>query len=153
MSTNCRHFFAARRRTSISWERRGQIAIKAKAKAHTSQISRAKLNGLLRKASVNEENFDGAAASLARIGAITQFPDCPDLHDFVVLKPQWLTKAISKVMEDAQLTEDKGEITLRRMETIWSKAHYSGMFATFHDCMKEFELCYDLEDQSNSCLV
>src|SRR5206468_1782803 len=46
-----------------------------------------------------------------------------------------------------------GEIALKRMEGIWSKARFPGMFATFHDCMKEFELCYDLEDQSQSCLV
>jgi hypothetical protein len=56
-------------------------------------------------------------------------------------------------MEDGQLSDDKGEIALRRMESIWNKARYSGMFPTFHNCMKEFELCYDLEDQDDSCLV
>ncbi len=136
----------------MSYEK-AEAAIKAKSKTNVSHISRAKLDDILRKADVSEGNFDGAANSMARIGAITQFPDCPDLRDFVVLKPQWLTKAISIVMEDGQLSEDKGEIALKRMESIWSKARYVAMFATFHDCMKEFELCYDLEDHSSSCLV
>ena len=127
--------------------------IKAKAKAKTSHISRAKLDVILHKAGVNEDNYEGAAGSMARIGVITQFSDCPDLRDFVVLKPQWLTKAISRVMEDGQLSEDKGEIALKRMELVWNKARYPGMFTTFHNCMKEFELCYDLEDHNESCLI
>lgn len=132
---------------------RAQVRIKAKSKTKTSHITRKALNSIFRKAGVNDDNNEGAASSMARIGAITQFPDCAELRDFVVLKPQWLTKAISQVMEDGQLSDDKGEIALRRMEAIWTKARYTGMFTTFHNCMKEFELCYDLEDHSDSCLV
>ncbi len=132
---------------------RAETEIKAKAKKNTSHITRARLNGILKKAGVNEDNYDGAAGSMARIGAITQFSDSTDLMDFVVLKPQWLTKAVSKVMEDGKLSEDKGEIALKRMEAIWSKSSYPGMFSTFHNCMKEFELCYDLEGLNESCLV
>jgi Leucine-rich repeat (LRR) protein/GTPase SAR1 family protein len=134
----------------MSYERaEGQI----KAKSRTAHIPRAKLEGIFAKARVSEDNYEGAAAAMSRLGVITQFPDCPDLRNFVVLKPPWLTKAISLVMDDAQLSDDKGEIALARMEGIWSKAKYRGMFATFHDCMKEFELCYDLEDQTQHCLV
>jgi internalin A len=127
-----------------------KINARAKNKAH---IGRAELDSILCQAKVSEDNYDGAASALARIGAITQFPDCPDLRDFVVLKPQWLTKAISKLMEDDHLSNDKGEITFKRMEGIWNKASYNGMFATFHNCMKQFELCYDLEDYTKCCLV
>src|ERR1019366_6667123 len=38
------------------------------------------------------------------------------------------------------------------MAGIWKKG-YAGMFPTFHNCMKEFELCYDLEEHARSCLV
>lgn len=132
---------------------RAEQQLKKKAKTRSAYISRAKLESIFASAGIEADNYEGAAGAMSRLGVITQFPDCPDLRDFVVLKPQWLTKGISRVMEDGKLADDKGEITLRRMEAIWSKARYPGMFATFHDCMKEFELCYDLEDQSKSCLV
>ncbi|MFM2168825.1 MAG: hypothetical protein RIS79_3196 [Verrucomicrobiota bacterium] len=132
---------------------RAETALKKKAKTKAAHLTRKQLNAILKKAAVSPDNFDGAAGAMERIGVITQFPDCPDLNDFVVIKPQWLTKAISKVMEDGKLSEDKGEIELRRMESIWSRARYDGMFPIFHDCMKEFELCYDLEDHSQCCLV
>ncbi len=131
---------------------KAEMAIKARAKRGTASITRDKLYAAFAKADVSAEGYDDAAARLARLGVITQFPDCPDLRDFIVLHPQWLTKAISKVMEDKKLTEEKGEIALHRMESMWQK-DYPGMYATFHDCMKEFELCYDLEDGERCCLV
>ena len=127
--------------------------IKAKAKTRAAHMNREKLYGIFAKSGVSEASHEYAAAAMSRLGVITQFPDCPDLRDFVVLRPQWLTKAISKVMEDAQLSKDKGEINLARMEGIWNKAGFKAMFVTFHNCMKEFELCYDLEDHSQSCMV
>ncbi len=127
--------------------------IKAEAERETAHIRRAELYAILAKAGASEDGYEDAANAMSRLGLITQFPDCPDLRDFVVLRPQWFTKAISKVMEDNQLSDDKGEIAFRRMEDIWTKAGYPGMFAVFHNCMKEFELCYDLEDTSQSCLA
>jgi hypothetical protein len=88
---------------------------------------------------------------MAILGTITLFKDCPDLEDFVVLNPQWLTKGISLVMEDEQLRKDKGEITHQRMKDIWENG-YSGLYPVLHSCMKEFELSYDMEDKAG-CLV
>jgi Leucine-rich repeat (LRR) protein len=132
---------------------KAEEALKGKAKEGTAHISRSQLYGIFKKCSINESIFKDLAGSMSTLGVMTQFPDCPDLHDFIVLQPQWLTKAISEIMEDKQLASDKGEIALRRMEGIWENKAYIGLFPTFHDCMKEFELCYDLEDASRSCLV
>jgi GTPase SAR1 family protein len=132
---------------------RAEKAIKDKANEGTPHISRGELYDTFRRCSIDESIFKDLAGSMSTLGVMTQFPDCPDLRDFIVLQPQWLTKAISEIMEDRQLTSDKGEIALQRMEMIWEGKSYSGMFPTFHNCMKEFELCYDLEDASRSCLV
>jgi internalin A len=132
---------------------KAEEAIKAKAKDGTSHISRSELYEIFRGVNIDESIFKDLAGSMSTLGVMTQFPDCPDLRDFIVLQPQWLTKAISEIMEDKQLASDKGEIALRRMNAIWEDKGYGGLFPTFHDCMKEFELCYDLEDASRSCLV
>ncbi len=131
---------------------KAEKAIETRAKSRKPSMERADLERILKKAGVDEDGYDDAAAALSRLGKITQFPDCPDLRDFIVLRPQWLTKAISKVMEDGQLYKDQGEIALRRMESMW-KNDYPGLFVMFHNCMKEFELCYDLESGNRGCLV
>ena len=132
---------------------RAEVAIKDRAKMGEAHINRSQLYDIFKNCGIDGSIFKDLSASMATLGVITQFPDCPDLLDFVVLQPQWLTKAISEIMEDKQLTLDKGEISLERMQIVWEDKGYAGMFATFHNCMKEFELCYDLEDASRSCLV
>ncbi len=117
-----------------------------------AQVNRAVLyDETFAKSGIDKENFEGAAAQMATLGLITQFKDSPELGDFVVLNPQWLTKGISLVMEDKQLDKDKGEISHERMKGIWDNG-YRGLYPTLHSCMKEFELLYDMEDKAG-CLV
>ncbi len=127
-----------------------QIEDKAKGKSH---MTRGSLHDIFEDSKIDAEGYEEAARGLARLGIITEFPDCPDLSDFVVLQPQWLTKAISFVMENKQLVADKGEITFESMKGIWKEQNVNQMFGVFHDCMKEFELCYDLEDCKDRCMV
>jgi Leucine-rich repeat (LRR) protein len=115
-------------------------------------VGRGDLCDLLQAGGISANNLDAAIDRLATLGVITQFKDSPELQDFLVLNPQWLTKGVSQVMEDRQLEEDKGEITLGRMRAIWDGRGYRGLFPTLHNCMKEFELCYDMEDKAG-CLI
>ena len=116
-----------------------------------TQVSKAELYGIFKESGISEEGFEGAAMQIHSLGLITQFRDSPALEDFVVLNPQWLTKGISKVMEDERLDKDKGEISHKRMKEIWDD-EYKGLYPVLHNCMKEFELCYDMEDKEG-CLV
>ncbi len=47
------------------------------------------------------------------------FYDSDVLRDFVVLKPEWLTKAISYVLEDRPTHESHGILDHRRLSDIW----------------------------------
>ena len=124
--------------------------IRSRAKT-AAQMARNDIYAIFEKVGIDKENFENLAEQMAALGTITHFKDSAELGDFVVLNPQWLTKAISLVMEDEQLDDDKGEITHERMRSIWDM-EYPGLYPTFHNCMKEFELCYDMEDASG-CLV
>ena len=116
-----------------------------------AQMARSDLHKIFESGGISETSFETVAEQMAMLGVITQFKESAELGDFVVLNPQWLTKGISQVMEDPQLDKDKGEITCEMMRSIWDK-EYSGLYPTFHSCMKEFELCYDMEDAAG-CLV
>lgn len=116
-----------------------------------ANVTRAELYQIFGQSGISREGFENVAGHMASLGVITQFRDSPELADFVVLNPQWLTKAISLVMEDKQLEDDKGEITHQRMRGIWDEK-YQGLYPVFHNCMKEFELCYDMEEKAG-CLV
>ncbi|MHC4647729.1 MAG: leucine-rich repeat domain-containing protein [Planctomycetota bacterium] len=110
-------------------------------KAHASRIS---LNRVFKKSGMLKSDYENASRLMGYLGILTHFPDCEDLRKFIVLRPQWLTKAISYVLENKGLEKDKGEITHERLHGLWEEK-YPGLAETFHKCMKEFELCYDLE--------
>ncbi len=114
-------------------------------------IARKVLYDIFQDAGIAEDRFDSMAAFMDSLGVITHFPDCEKLKNFIVLKPQWLGKAISEVLEDKELQNHRGYITFGQIQRIW-EADYPGMFLDFYECMKEFELCYDL-DHSKACLV
>ena len=132
---------------------RAESEIQKQADAEKTHVDRSQLDAIFKGAEIAETSYDEVATSMSTLGIITQFADCPDLRDFVVLRPQWLTKAISHVMEDQQLFDDKGEISFERMEEIWDAQGYPALFSVFHNCLKEFELCYDLEDRLHTCLL
>jgi hypothetical protein len=70
----------------------------AKGNAGVAHIDRAELNAMFADAGIYHGSFDDVAASLATLGVITQFSDCPDLSDFIVLRPQWLTKRYCQML-------------------------------------------------------
>ena len=117
------------------------IEKRAETKAH---ITRRTLHGIFKKSGIPKGDYGSAASLMGYLGIITHFPASADLKDFVVLKPQWLTKAISFALENPQLEKDKGEITHQRLHSLWEQ-EYEGLSEILHKSMKEFELCYDLE--------
>lgn len=144
---------AAMKYMGIDWPDTYEKAEKAVRKKRAKHITRKKLMALMTKSGISPENAPEVANVFEQHGVITQFCGCPDLEDFVVLNPQWLTKAISVVMEDEELKTKRGDISHDRMRALWEGHKYTGMFATLHNCMKHFELCYDLEELAGRCLI
>jgi internalin A len=126
-------------------------AIKAAAqeKAH---CTRKELYDLFKDSAVNKKDFNRLAAFLGDTGMITHFPGVPELEDFIVLRPQWLTKAISHVLEHEHLVKNFGECTMDWLRGEWEH-EYPELYLKFYYCMKEFELCYPLEDIPRTNLV
>jgi len=60
------------------------------------------------------------AELLAEYGYIVHWPDDPTLIDILVLQPEWLTKAISLVLEDPETRERDGVLEYNRARELWS---------------------------------
>ena len=118
-------------------------------KAHGT---RKELYGIFESSGVEERDFDRLASFLGDMGSITHFPDSQELREFIVLEPQWLTKAISHVLEHEELVKNYGECSGDWLRKEW-EGKYPGLFLKFYHCMKEFELCYELEDMPGTNLV
>ncbi len=92
------------------------------------------------------------------LGQIVYYGDDEGLRDFVVLNPEWLTKAISYVLEDAPTRAADGVLDHARLREVW-RGHHGGPTypARYHPyflrLMEKFDVSYRLEDDEYRSLV
>ncbi|MBU1626186.1 hypothetical protein KKB18_02360, partial [bacterium] len=138
----------------ISSYEKAESAINAKGKDRVNHINRDGLYRIFKESAVKEENNDTLARLFGDMGVITHFPDHFKLKDFIVLKPEWLTKAISLVLENPKLEKEQGEFEIDWLQEVWgADDEFREMSDKFYECMKAFELCYQLEYRPKLNLV
>jgi len=88
------------------------------------------------------------------LGKILYFQDDDALSDFVVLKPNWLTQTMARVLDDA-VTRDTnlGVLNHHDFRRLWPE-HEANMryerrlYPLFHRLLERFLLCYRLENET-----
>ncbi|MEM7534418.1 MAG: COR domain-containing protein [Chloroflexota bacterium] len=95
---------------------------------------------------MNEENADFLSDYLHDIGVIIYFRRALDLHDLVVLNPEWITDGVYKVLDNEQVKTQKGEFNDDDLMHIWRDNKYRERRRELLALMRnrKFDLCYDL---------
>ncbi|MFT5465988.1 MAG: GTPase SAR1 family protein [Verrucomicrobiales bacterium] len=108
-----------------------------------------KFRALCRRQKVSNELADLYAAILNELGHLIHYSDDPILQDTVILKPEWLSKAISYVLEDDAAKEGKGLVEHQRLGAIWSDPereerdrYPEELHPVFIKLMERFDLSY-----------
>jgi internalin A len=92
------------------------------------------------------------------LGQIIYYAEDEGLKEIVVLNPEWLTKAISYVLEDKHTKDAGGILDHARLRSIWQdrdngpayRAHYHPYFLRL---MEKFDISYRLEGDELRSLV
>ena len=92
------------------------------------------------------------------LGYIIYYGEDEGLKDIVVLNPEWLTKAISYVLEDKQTREASGVLDHARLREIWENRDEGPVYpARYHPyflrLMEKFDVSYRLEGDEFHSLV
>ena len=87
------------------------------------------------------------------LGDVMYFRDDAELNDTVILKPQWVSKHISDVLESKEVIDGDGIFTRRHMDELWSRVDTSTR-GHFLRLMERFDLSYrTLQDRDISLVV
>lgn len=118
-----------------------------------TQISRLSYERIAAQHGLDED----AAATLLRLlhdlGHVIHYGDDDGLDDFVVLQPEWLTKAIGYVLEDRDARQAGGIIQHARLSELWEQRGYTReLHPYFLRLMEKFDISYRLQG-GNSSLV
>jgi len=93
------------------------------------------------------------------LGQIVYYGQDEGVRDFVVLDPEWLTKAISYVLEDEETRKNNGVLKHEWLEErIWrdrtdGPSYPRDYHPYFLRLMEKFDVSYRLDDDENSSLV
>jgi hypothetical protein len=92
------------------------------------------------------------------LGQVIHYGDDEGLRDLVVLNPEWLTKAIGRVLEDRPTRQAQGVLDHARLKDIWQeRPNGSGYPTRYHPyflrLMEKFDVSYRLEDDEDRSLV
>jgi internalin A len=107
---------------------------------------------------VQSDEVATLADLLHDLGQIIYYGDDEGLRDFVVLNPEWLTKAISYVLEDALTRQSDGVLDHARLREIWQGRQDAPSYPVryhpyFLRLMEKFDVSYRLEDDEYRSLV
>jgi internalin A len=109
---------------------------------------------------LSEIDTSTLAAIMNYLGYIVHYADDENLRDDVVLKPEWLTKAIGFVLEDRATQENDGILHDNRLFQVWHDHSFKDeprytpdLYPFFLRLMEKYDVSYRLPDERKASLV
>lgn len=78
------------------------------------------------------------------LGVCLHFQDDDLLQRTIILKPEWGTTAVYKVLDTPKVRANFGHFTSDDLKTIWADEQYTAMRPELLQLMKNFKLCYEI---------
>ncbi len=118
------------------------------------QIFYHELVAVCRRHGLEDAEIHTLSNVLHELGHIIHYAEDEGLRDIVVLNPEWLTKAISHVLEDRPTRQAGGVLDHARLKKIWEDSEYPAEYHPyFLRLMEKFDVCYRLPDDATASLV
>lgn len=131
------------------------------ARAHVMRSTRAHIRfssfaRTCRRYHVSTEASLTLAKLMHDLGDIVYFPDDAALQEMVVLKPEWLTKAIGFVLEDGVTNREAGVLKHERLGVLWSdprrkasECYAERLHPYFLRLMEKFDVSYRIDEETS----
>ncbi len=87
------------------------------------------------------------------LGVCLHFQDDPILKNIVILKPEWGTAAVYKVLDTKQVNQNFGCFTQADLTEIWLEEQYTQMRDELLQLMKNFKLCYEIPNHPKNYIA
>jgi internalin A len=93
-------------------------------------------------------------AFLHDLGIVVNFRDDPRLAEMLILKPEWVTNGIYKIVNSDILMQKRGELELADLEGVLPARRYPRQMHLFLlELMSKFELCYEYSERPGTYLI
>jgi internalin A len=87
------------------------------------------------------------------LGVCLHFQDDPILKNWVILKPEWGTTAVYKVLDTPKVQKSLGYFTHADLAEIWADEQYADMRDELLQLMMRFKLCYEIPHRRHTYIA
>ncbi len=109
---------------------------------------------ICRSNDLNDEQAAYLSEYYHDLGAFLHFKDNDILKDIVFLKSEWATDAVYLLVENKNIQVNNGVFThLELKQKYWKGKYPEKMYSQLLELMKKFELCFQMDPQSESYVV
>jgi GTPase SAR1 family protein len=115
-------------------------------------VKRASFDRICERTKVDDVEAEALASLLNDIGYIVYYPDDEELRDILILQPEWLTKAISHVLEDTETRENQGILSHASLARIWAQ-YDEKLHPYFLRLMEKFDVSYRTLEEDASLVA
>ncbi len=115
-------------------------------------ISRSNLFGVFQRNGVSEQSNESLACYLHDLGEILYYPDEEDLNDTIIVKPEWVSVQIAKILDSEELSKNEGFLDKGLMKQLWNDID-SALHDKLITLMEKFDLSYKTKDDREISLV
>ncbi len=81
---------------------------------------------------------------LHELGILLHFQEDRVLKYRLILKPNWGTAAVYKILDNPTVRQNLGQFSNTDLDNIWADAQYTDMRDALLQLMKEFKVCYEI---------
>ena len=101
----------------------------------------------------NHEDILYLSSFLHDLGVFLHFQDDSTLKHYVILKPEWATTAVYKVLDNKVVINNLGRFSQEELADIWNDREYSDMQDELLQLMMRFKLCYPIPNSSGNYIA
>ncbi|WP_414624264.1 COR domain-containing protein, partial [Calothrix sp. CCY 0018] len=87
------------------------------------------------------------------LGVCLHFQDDSTLKHYVILKPEWGTTAVYKVLDNKAVIKNLGRFSQEELADIWNDRKYSNMQDELLQLMMRFKLCYEIPNSAGNYIA
>jgi internalin A len=87
------------------------------------------------------------------LGVCLHFQEDPLLRKTVILKPEWGTAAVYKVLDNETVISKHGEFNRADLAAIWDEPEYANMRDELLQLMLNFKLCYKIPESTDTYIA
>jgi len=90
---------------------------------------------------------------LHNLGAVLYFQEVAGLNKLVILRPEWATNAVYRLLDHTKKKGDHGHFNRNDLTAVWQCEEYEDYFEELLGLMDKFELCYPAPENKDVFIV